>query len=71
MHIAVLGGCRVISIFGPTDPKRTGPYGKGHQVIKADIPCSPCFKRNCKDMICMKEISVDMVMNSVIKVLSK
>lgn len=70
MHIAVLGGCKVISIFGPTDPKRTGPYGEGHQIIRANIPCSPCFKRNCKDMICMKEISVDMVMNSVIRVLS-
>ena len=67
MHIAVLAGCKVVSIFGPTDPKRTGPYGEGHDIIRADVPCSPCFKRDCKDMRCMKEINVDMVMNSVLK----
>ncbi len=59
MHIAAAMGCPVLAIFGPTDPLRTGPYGTGHCVLRAGVACSPCFKRRCRSMICMKEISVD------------
>lgn len=45
MHIAAALGIPVFAIFGPTDPKRTGPYGKGHTIIKEDVACAPCFKR--------------------------
>jgi len=69
MHIAVMAGARVVAIFGPTDPKRTGPYGKGHYVIRSGLPCSPCFKKECDHMSCMKEVEVDGVMDSVIKIL--
>jgi lipopolysaccharide heptosyltransferase I len=61
MHIAAALGIPVYAIFGPTDPKRTGPYGKGHTVIRLDIPCAPCFKKSCDDMKCMKSVSVDEV----------
>ncbi len=42
MHIAAAVGTRVISIFGSTDAKRSGPYGNGHIVISKKIDCSPC-----------------------------
>ncbi|TAN61315.1 glycosyltransferase family 9 protein [bacterium] len=58
MHIAVAGGAKVIALFGPTAPHRTGPYGKGNIVIQAGIACSPCFKRRCADPKCMAEIPV-------------
>lgn len=62
MHLSAALETPVIAIFGSTDPKRTGPWGKGHIVIKKDIPCSPCFKRICPgDHICMELISVDEV----------
>ena len=67
MHIAVMAGAKVVAIFGPTDPKRTGPYGRGHEIIKADLPCSPCFKRDCNNMDCMNEVEVDRVMDCIIK----
>ncbi|VAX21636.1 ADP-heptose--lipooligosaccharide heptosyltransferase II [hydrothermal vent metagenome] len=47
MHLAVALNRPVIAIFGPTDPEKTGPYGEGHQVVKADVECSPCYKRRC------------------------
>ncbi len=59
MHIAAAMGCRVIALFGPTDPLRTGPYGNTHEVINSDIDCSPCFKKDCEHMTCMKQISVE------------
>jgi heptosyltransferase-1 len=61
MHIAAALGIPVFAIFGPTDPVRTGPYGKGHTIIREDISCSPCFKRTCDDMKCMKGLSVEKV----------
>ena len=53
MHVAVALGRPVVAIFGPTDPARTGPYGKGHRVLRATVPCAPCRKRECSDMGCI------------------
>jgi heptosyltransferase I len=61
MHIGAALGVPVYAIFGPTDPLRTGPYGKGHTIIRGDVSCSPCFKRKCNDMKCMKNISAEKV----------
>ena len=70
MHIAAAMGCPVIAIFGPTDPVRTGPYGLGHEVIRTDIPCSPCFKKKCEDMTCMKQITVERCFETVKRVVT-
>jgi len=65
MHIAAAMGCRVVALFGPTSPLRTGPYGTGHKVIRSGIDCSPCFKKECGDTKCMKDISVIAVIDAV------
>lgn len=65
MHIAAAMGCPVVALFGPTAPWRTGPYGEGHVVIREDMECSPCFKKSCEHLTCMKEITVDKVFDAV------
>ena len=70
MHIAAAVGTPVIALFGPTDPLRTGPYGKGHLVIRRGLPCSPCFLKKCDSMKCMSDISVDEVFHAVKEKLS-
>lgn len=65
MHIAAAMGCRVVALFGPTAPWRTGPYGKGHRVISAGVECSPCFRKTCDSMKCMKGITVERVLEGV------
>ena len=67
MHVAAAVGTPVIGIFGPTDPALTGPYGKEHIVLRAGIPCSPCFKGYCTNgvhMECMKLVTVDQVLEA-------
>jgi heptosyltransferase I len=67
MHLAAAVGTPVVAIFGPTDPSLTGPYGKGHVVLRAGIPCSPCFKNYCANpvkMECMQKITGDQVLAS-------
>lgn len=65
MHIAAAAGAAVIALFGPTAPWRTGPYGRGHKIIRKDLPCSPCFKKDCDDIRCMEEITVEEVLNAL------
>jgi lipopolysaccharide heptosyltransferase I len=61
MHMAAAYGIPAVAIFGPTNPALTGPYGHGHIVVKTGVDCSPCRKRKCDDLRCMKEISVERV----------
>jgi lipopolysaccharide heptosyltransferase I len=35
MHLAWAVGCRVVALFGPTDPRLNAPIGEGHQVLVA------------------------------------
>ena len=66
MHLAAAMGTPVVALFGPTAPWRTGPFGLGHQVIRAGLECSPCFKRQCKTIECMQKISVEQVFESAL-----
>lgn len=61
LHIAVATGAKIIALYGPTKPKRTGPYGDNAIVLQADIPCQYCLKKTCDDIKCMREITVDKV----------
>jgi heptosyltransferase I len=66
MHIAAALNIPVFAIFGPTNPVRTGPYGKIHTIIRSDLPCSPCYKRKpCDDWKCMSGITVEFVANVI------
>ena len=66
MHIAAAAGAKVVALFGPTAPWRTGPYGPLSVSIRAGIDCSPCFKRKCdKNNRCMEELSVAAVFEKV------
>ena len=71
MHLAAAMETPVVAIFGPTAPWRTGPYGSGHRVVRADPECSPCFKRQCETIDCMHQISEDQVMAEVRSVMER
>ena len=58
MHLAAHLGIPTVAIFGSTEPAWTGPLGKGHEVIRHHVPCSPCFLRQCPmDFSCMTKIT--------------
>ncbi|MBN1931771.1 MAG: lipopolysaccharide heptosyltransferase I [Desulfobacterales bacterium] len=65
MHVAAALGKPVVALFGPTAPWRTGPFGPGHQIIRSQIKCSPCFKRKCETHECMQQISVQDVLEGI------
>ena len=58
MHLAAMLGVPVIAIFGSTEPRLTAPLGRGHQVLRHHVECSPCFLRECPlDFRCMHAVS--------------
>jgi heptosyltransferase-1 len=69
MHVAAAMGSPVVAIFGPTSPVKTGPYGRKHRVVRAGLDCSPCFKKSCDHMSCMKGITAEQVYETVREVI--
>lgn len=67
MHVAAALQKRVIALFGPTEPRRTGPYGQLENVLRIDsLPCSPCLKSRChyeKPEECLRAITPAAVLN--------
>ena len=50
-----------MSVFGPTDPVWAGPFLRTGAVLRAGVPCSPCYLRRLRDCpndhVCMTDIS--------------
>jgi len=61
MHLAAALGTKVVGIFGPTAPGRTGPFGAGHRVVRLGMECSPCFQRHCQNPRCLIELTTEAV----------
>jgi ADP-heptose:LPS heptosyltransferase len=47
MHAAAALGKPLVALFGPTEPRRTGPYGQLENVLRIELPCSPCLSSHC------------------------
>jgi heptosyltransferase-2 len=70
-HIAPATGTKTIVIFGPTNPVTTRPFSENGIVMRKDVECSPCMKRDCPiDHRCMEWISVDEVFQKAAELLA-
>ena len=58
LHIGALLERPLVAIFGPKDPAVYGPYGTRCEIVRAEVECSPCTRRTCDDVRCIREISV-------------
>ena len=73
MHLAAAGRAPLIALHGATSDLRWGPLSDKAVVVKSEEQCQPCislgFESDCRDPICMKNITVDMVLDAVDTVL--
>jgi heptosyltransferase-1 len=51
----------VVGIFGPTNPRRNGPFSPRDKVAFHEIECSNCYKRKCPTIQCLKKITPEEV----------
>ena len=74
MHVAAALGKPLVALFGPTEPRRTGPYGQLENVLRLHLPCSPCLKSDCsieQTDECLRGLSPAVVFARVEKMLSR
>ncbi len=52
MHLAAARGLPVVALFGPADPRRTGPWGSNHRVARSPgfDPASPFQPARMEDL---------------------
>lgn len=73
MHMAAAQGTPVAAILGPTDPRRTGPYGQLEAVVTGQCELMPCLKRECPGLgtKCMRDLDPGVVADRALAILSR
>jgi ADP-heptose:LPS heptosyltransferase len=70
MHLAAAVGTPVVAIFGMTDPKKTGPLGTGHVVLRASEEGARDIGPDAPEAIaCLQALGPDRVHDAVVQVL--
>ncbi len=70
MHVAAALGKPVVALFGPTEPRRTGPYRQVDRVLQLRLPCVPCLKARCtnaKPIECLSALPPTAAFQAVMK----
>ncbi len=67
-HLAAALAVPSVTLYGATEPARTGTYGLRQQHLQANFPCAPCFSKKCTYRglstvlpACYKDLSVEKV----------
>lgn len=63
MHIAAALNKRLVVIYGSTSPQFTPPLTDQVEILNLNLPCSPCFKRECPlgHLDCLNQLSPALV----------
>lgn len=71
MHIAIAVGTPVVAIFGPSHIERFDPRNISDRavVLYKRVECSPCNKKICDSMKCLKSILPEEVIEASLKLL--
>lgn len=67
LHLAAALNVPTVSLFGPSDPKRNGPYGSNQVVIQSPVAPAGHFQRKEQGDHWMKAIAVEQVIEAARK----
>lgn len=67
LHIAAALNKPLIAIYGSTTPRFTPPLSPNAQIVKKDLACQPCFKRECplKHHQCMEDLLPETIFQAI------
>jgi heptosyltransferase II len=71
-HLAVASSARVLTIFGPTNPGATAPFGADTHIMQGQASCAPCRHFRCplEGHPCMRSVEPEAVLRRVGEILS-
>ena len=73
MYVAVSQNVPVVALYGSSSSKIYGPYTDNAVVVTANPPCMGCagrMKHKCDNMQCMKNLTVEQVVEAAEKMLA-
>ena len=70
MHLASAMNTPLVALFGPTDENRVGPLSDNATVVRADVGCEKCYRRDHCDKACIRAITVEQVEDVLIRKLN-
>jgi heptosyltransferase-2 len=67
-HFAAAFGVPCVTLFGPSDPRWSHNYHPAERILRVDLPCSPCGRRNCPlhHQRCLRDLAVSAVYGAVL-----
>ncbi|MDA8019732.1 MAG: glycosyltransferase family 9 protein [Thermoanaerobaculia bacterium] len=74
-HVGAAMGTPVVSIHGPTPATSTAPWATRFEIVRAGLPCSPCYIysargircRNPRKMACIEDIQPRQVVEAILR----
>jgi len=69
VHLAAHVGTPTVSFYGASLGARSGPEGPNHRRVQSDEDCSPCFARECENIVCMDNLDSDTITEAALEVM--
>ncbi len=72
LHLAAAAGAKTLSFYLSTKGERNAPIGPGHRFLQAEVECTACLRKKCKDRaLCEESLKTEDFIRLMGELLSK